>query len=129
MLLGEKRNGLLEDLGAVMGTEATLRLIAVFGGASLYVPQRATNEHPISWVVGKAPFVRLVEAFGGDVLSLPDNSDYERLRRWRRVVRLLAKGATVADVATTFQVTERTVRNIRRQAELCGVNGNDLPPG
>lgn len=129
MLPGEKPNGLLEDLGAVMGTTAALRLIAVFGGGSLYVPAFATDDHPICVVVGREPFVRLVEAFGGDVLSLPANAEYERLRRWRRVVRLLSKGADVADVAQRFDITERTVRNIRRQAVQFGLDGRDLPAG
>jgi hypothetical protein len=127
MLPGEKGNGTLEDLGAVMGTEAALRLIAVFGGASLYVPTVVGSTHPILHVVGQRPFQRLVDAFGGETLCLPGGSEFFRLRRMRQVARLLADGTSVEDLARRFRYTPRTIRNIRHQIARMGLDGRRLP--
>ncbi|MBC9071835.1 helix-turn-helix domain-containing protein [Thauera sp. CAU 1555] len=127
MLPGEKENGMLEDLGAVMGTEASVRLVAVFGGATLYVPQVAEGGHPIEHVVGRRPYQRLVDAFGGETIWIPGGSDFLRLRRMRQVVRLLSEGMSVEELSQRFNYSIRQIRNIGHQAARMGLDGRRLP--
>ena len=127
MLPGEKENGMLEDLGAVMGTEAAVRLVAVFGRGQLYVPHTAESGHPIEHVVGRRPFKRLVNEFGGETITVPAAGDFQRLRRMRQVVRLLSEGFSVEELSRLFEYTPRTIRNIERQAARIGLDGRSLP--
>ena len=120
-------NGTLEDLGAVMGTEAAMRLVAVFGGGQLYVPMMADAEHPIALVVGRSPFRHLVATLGGETISVPAAGEFMRLRRVRQVVRLLADGVTVEELARRFDYTPRTIRNIRNEGARMRLIGRCLP--
>lgn len=117
-LPGDKTNGLIEDLGAIMGMEASLRLLALYGGSSLYVPLEVTCNHPLALVLGLRPFQRFVDEYGGEVLSVPANTEYDRLRRVRKVVRLLHDGVDVNEIARRLEITPRHVRNLRRQGAL-----------
>lgn len=111
------QNGVIEDLGAVMGTEAAMRLIAIYGGASLYVPAAASDEHAICRVIGRKPFDRLCEAYGGETIDLPEHEEFSRLRRVRQVARLLSSGHRVREIAAFLGMSERQVANYRAQAE------------
>lgn len=117
----EPQNGIMEDLGAAMGFEATNRLIAIFGGCSLYVPQCIDSDHPIVRVVGAKPAQRLAAEFGGETLNLPDNDEFSRLRRTRQVARLLRAGLNPRDVATLVGCSTRHVRRYRTEAEEIGL--------
>jgi len=127
MCCSAKLNGMLEDLGAIMGTEAALRLIAVFGGGSLYVPNTPDATHPIALVVGQRPYLRLVDAYAGQSLSLPAGSEFLRLRRMRQVVRLLAEGVSTEELARRFGCDPRTIRNIHNQGARMRLVGRCLP--
>lgn len=124
---GDKPHGLLEELGAHMGAEAAMRLVAVFGGGQLYVPATATRAHPLAAVLGVRSFRRLVDAWGGETISVPDGAEFVRLRRLRRVTRLLADGAKVDEIARHIGVTPRTVRNLRARAHQMMLDGRRLP--
>lgn len=124
---GDRPHGLIEDLGAELGCEATLRLIAVFGGASLYVPCDPTPGHPLECVLGRSAFARLVNGWGGLSISIPVGGEFDRLRRLRRVARLLSTGLSVPQVAQEVGLTERHVRNLGRQAARLKLDGRRLP--
>lgn len=117
----EITNGIMEDLGAAMGFEATTRLIAVFGDASLYVPQQIDEAHPIARVVGINAAQRLVADFGGETINLPANEQYDRLIRVRTVARLLRKGVTTRDIGQLVGLSTKQVGRYRAEAEEIGI--------
>lgn len=118
----EYTNGIMEDLGAVIGTSAAVRLIAIFGGTSLYVPATIDAEHPIARVIGLTPAIRLVEAFGSETLSnLPRNEEFYRLRRISDVAALLRAGIGADRVASILNIGARQVRKDRVEAESMGL--------
>lgn len=118
----EYQNGIMEDLGSIIGYQAANRLIAVFGGASLYVPNQLSDEHTITHVVGRPAAVRLAEAFGGTTLAnLPDNEEFYRLRRVRQVAGLLRAGVGARDVADLVGVSTKQVGRYRAEAETIGL--------
>lgn len=121
------RKGVIEELAAAIGGEATFRLVAVFGGGTLYVPEVASAEHPIAHVIGMPPFRHLVMAAGGETISVPAGDGFMCLRRMRRVVRLLADGQTVDEVAQLVGCSPRQVRNYRNQGVTMGLSGRRLP--
>lgn len=122
-----KPNGLVEDLGAIMGATATFRLVAVFGSGTLYIPAVADAEHPIGRVIGHTAFRHLVAACGGETLDLPAGDEFMRLRKMRRVVRLLSDGVRIDEVARQLGCTPRHVRNYGNQGAALGLSGRRLP--
>lgn len=116
------QNGIIEDLGAVLGVSATNRLIAVFGGRSLYVPETMTAGHPIALVLGELPAARLVEAFGGETLSnLPTDEECARLRRVRDVAELIKNGINPQVIGRLVGVSTKQVVRYRAEAETLGL--------
>lgn len=114
-------NGVAEDLGAVIGACALLRLMAVFGGEKIYVPMRADSKHVLCRVLGMPACRRLCEQYGGTRLSVPLYKEAEILRQARMVGMLIRKGVHVATIADVLSVSERTVRNLRARAEALGL--------
>jgi len=112
------QNSIMEDLGAIIGYHATNRLIAVFGGASLYIPAQIDASHPIARVTGAPAAARLVEAFGGETLAnLPDNEEFYRLRRIRQVAGLLRGGMSPREISTMVGVSTKQIGRYRTEAE------------
>ena len=114
-------NGIMEDVGAVMGFQAANRLIAVFGGAKLYVPNNIPPSHPIAKVVGDVAAARLADAFGSETIDLPSNEEFLRLRRVRAVATLTKQGFDCRDISEHVGVSMRHVRNLARKAGALGL--------
>ncbi|PAS92236.1 MAG: hypothetical protein CGU28_16890 [Candidatus Dactylopiibacterium carminicum] len=116
-----KPNGLAEDLGAILGFEATSRLLAVYGGGTLYIPNEASEKHPIAAVIGLPAMRHLCEEFGGQILRVPEHDEFRRLRLVRSVARLLSLGLSYSAVADSLGVAPRQVQRYRQQAEEIGL--------
>lgn len=117
----EHQNGILEDIGAEIGFEATSELVAWFGGAQLYVPEVVTDEHPICRVIGLRRFERLVAMLGGETISLPENRRYDRSRRNRAIAAMVAEGYSDNAIADRHGITPNQIKNIRVKAEQLGI--------
>lgn len=112
------KNGLIEDLGSIMGAEATLRLIAIYGGGTLYVPMHVEAEaHPIARLVGAIAFRNLQREFGGETITLPVCEEFHRLGRVRQVARAFRLGLRTGEISALLGISQRQVANYRRQAE------------
>lgn len=119
--MSDYQNGIMEDVGAVMGFEAANRLIAVFGGSKLYVPATIPPSHPIAKVVGDVAAARLADAFGSEMIDLPSNEEFLRLRRVRAVATLTKRGFDCRDISEHVGVSMRHVRNLARKAGALGL--------
>ena len=66
----EPRNTTLDDISAVIGFTATLRLSAWYGnGNNLYVPPVVAEHHVLANLLGRSAAERLAREFGGDWLA------------------------------------------------------------
>lgn len=116
-----KPNGQAEDFGALIGFEATNRLLAVFGGTQLYVPESATEDHPIAKVVGFRQMQLLCEEWGAQIVSIPENEEFRRLRCLRSVASLIKAGHPTDSIASILGMSNRQVQRYRAQAEEIGL--------
>ena len=108
----------MEDVAAVIGYTATTRLVNWFGGRQIYVPARATPEHPIAQAIGEVAFARLVQEFGCEILRIPfDELD----RRDRIIADLVMLGKGSREIAEKTGLTERRVQQIRKRLEDSGI--------
>lgn len=117
----DRLNGIVEDLGAVIGYSATALLVDWFGGGNLYVPQVADEGHAICKIIGLPAFRRLCQEWGGQEVWLPLGYQREQDRRDRMIAVLLELGLGSKQVAAIAGMSDRHVQHIRFRLESLGV--------
>jgi AraC-like DNA-binding protein len=107
-------SAIFDQVAAVIGSDLALQLCARFGGTALYVPHKATAEHPIADAVGLDAAKLLSKEFTGETLTLPNiTRQREMVLKHRRVRELAAQGnMTAKQIAIATGYTERHVHNI-----------------
>lgn len=120
-----EQNGVLEDISAVIGFNATTRLVALFGSGpeprQLLVPVEARADHAITLAIGMPAMRRLVQEWGGQVIRLSANTDFHHACLLRVVASALKDGMSPKALAGVVGLSERQVRNLRIEAESMGL--------
>ncbi|MDX9717225.1 MAG: hypothetical protein RBT67_07620 [Thauera sp.] len=112
---------LIDDIGLSIGATALLRLLALFGGTRLYVPENLNPDHVIARAIGIDAARALSARFSREHLELPDADDFTRLQRIRRVAGLLRAGMAPRDIAMLIGIGTRQVCRYRTEAEALGL--------
>lgn len=112
---------IIEDIGAIIGVSATMRLMALFGGTKLHIPKTIRADHPIAHVIGAAAAAQLATHFASEHIDLPEGEEFMRLHRVRRVASLLRTGMSPRDVGMLVGVSTRQAGNYRTEAERLGL--------
>ena len=126
------QNTTLDDVSAVIGFSATLRLAAWYGGRTqnLYVPQEAVEGQVLVLLLGMDNAQRLSREWGGQMLAIPGIEAYEDMQRKRHVGRMFEKGFGTREIASQMRLSERRVQQICRELEVAGlipVQGPKMP--
>lgn len=122
------KNTTLDDIAAVIGFSATLRLSAWLGDmGNLYVPNTITEEQVLSRLIGFSAAKRLAEEWGGDYLAVPRLRSYEDDLKRRVVGRMLEQGFGTREVSVHVRMSERRVQQIARELEAAGLIDVLLP--
>ncbi|GGH64905.1 hypothetical protein GCM10010975_32180 [Comamonas phosphati] len=120
-----------QEIADVIGRERALYLIGQLpryvGGAPgkqstrviLYVPKSLTDDHDLVRILGRDDAEKLCHHFGGEILNPANCSEIYRRYRDQEMARMvdemvgigLPNGYAVAQVASLFDVSGRTVRN------------------
>ena len=118
----EIRATTLDDISAVVGFAATVRLCAWFGDASyLYVPLKVDDEHHLVRLIGRSAANRLSKEWGGEHLAIPNSTGYEQDSRYKTIGFLIQKGCSVREVAQLVRVSPRRVQQVCRELESAGL--------
>ena len=118
----DRTNTTLDDIAAVIGFSATLRLSAWYGnGNNLYVPNNVEEGQVLVLLIGRSAAQRLTEEFGGGHLAVPRIVSYEEDCRRQRVATLLTRGFSTREVSRFEKVSERRIQQICRELEQCGI--------
>lgn len=113
---------IIDQIGEIIGATATLRMLALFGGTFLHVPETMSEAHVIARSIGLPAARKLSAHFAGEKLAVPrGEDDFTRLTRVRRVAGLLRAGTSPADIALLVGVHPRQIRNYRVEAEQIGL--------
>ena len=107
--MGALRDELLE----LIGPEALRELSAARGGRRLYVPRSVRSGHWLAGALGPEVAERLAFQYGGCRIDIPELG-VRRADRNEEIRRCHAAGASMADVAGRFGLSERQVRRILR---------------
>lgn len=113
----------LEDISAVVGLTATLRLSAWFGDgtSNCYVPRLAEPGQLIERLIGMPAAKALSKEWGGDHLAIPRLRDYEDDMRKKAIGRMFEKGFGSREIAAHLRISERRVQQICRELEVAGL--------
>jgi hypothetical protein len=114
-------NGTLEDIAAVIGFSATIRLSSWYGGKTLHVPVEPRDSHPLFMVLGASPFKALVEEWGGESISIPINAEYHDSVRRRSVAVMIASGMSSRDISSVLYISPQHVNRLKIEAEELGM--------
>jgi len=115
-------NTTLDDIAAVIGFSATVRLAAWYGdGNNLYVPSSIADGQALVNLIGVSAAKKLSQEWGGEHLSIPRLRNYEDDERRRLVARMLENGFGTREISGFIRRSERRVQQIQRELESAGL--------
>ena len=116
------KNTTLDDISAVIGFSATLRLCAWFGGyGSLYVPTGVEDGQLLVKLIGMSSAKRLTAEWPGELMSLPTLSAYEHDLVKFQIKRMLELSMSSKEVSRFMRMGEARVMQICRELESAGL--------
>ena len=104
-----------DNLIAIVGSEAALRLAGALGGLDLWVPEKLDETHELARVMGLTAAKKLCAAYGGGEIMTP--SGRKRPSRAREVHDLLQRGESAPRIAVKLGITVRYVRHLAARAK------------
>ena len=118
----ELRNSTLDDLAAVVGMTATLRLCAWFGDqGNLYVPVNAAEGNLLVNLIGTPAAQALSNEWPGEHIAVPSLRVYDDDLRRKRLAIMLRRGVKTKEAALIEDISERRVQQILRELEQAGL--------
>lgn len=114
-------NTAMDDVVAVIGWSAAVRLVSFFGGSNLYVPGEPDERHPLVALMGWPAFRALCESFGDSTIWIPQSTARPELERRRDIAKALLKGETVQSIADRMGLTPRHVMRVRAELVKTGL--------
>lgn len=115
-------NTTLDDISAVIGLSATVRLAAWFGGlARLYVPETVDDGQLLVKLVGMPAARRMTAEWGGLHLTVPRLTNYEDEMMRNLIGRMIETGFKVREIARHTRMSQRRVQQVCRDLEIAGL--------
>jgi hypothetical protein len=104
----------MPELEEAIGTEAARMLCRHRGGVPFYVPHGAYPENALARMLGVGNMARLCAAFRQQYIIVPNGRKAEPHKS--KIMDLLGRGRSPADIALETGVTERYVRMLAASA-------------
>ena len=112
----------MRRLIALLGFEATVKLLRARGGRRVWVPNTASADRVLAPVIGLRALKTLVAHYGGEMIELPGSDKILIQARNRMLLARRAEGASYADLAEEFGLSRRWV------IALCSTPEDDVEP-
>ncbi len=101
---------LLRVIVKAAGVDAAAAMVAAFGGQQIYIPAKASDNHPLVRVGGRMAADALIKERGGEHLVFPKRGlDPRRLK----VFSMLKAGASVNQVVRASHLSQRQVNRLK----------------
>lgn len=101
----------LKQLVEAVGWEAALKVVAVWGGKTLYVPDKYTPGHLITRIIGEDAAVKLALTYGGQTVDVPAVK-LDHIKLEAKVLRLIDKGFTLSEAGHVLEVSREWLGQI-----------------
>jgi hypothetical protein len=106
-----RRSSVLDELTNEIGADAAARLIDIFGGTRLYVPQSPDEDDLLTASLGHEAALKLARVYGGDRIEVPNPTP-----RRARIIELRETGCSVDAIARKLGCTRRRVFQVLAEA-------------
>ncbi|MDD2721629.1 MAG: Mor transcription activator family protein [Gallionella sp.] len=103
---------LAQELVALIGFSATLRLVEKRPGIPAFIPKVLTPDHWLLDTLGQQQAEALVKHYGGETITVPNCKLAMVKIRQRRIVQTRADGFSQTEAALLHGVTPRWVREL-----------------
>lgn len=119
------KNTTLDDISALIGFSATIRLAAWYGDLhKCYIPKTVKDGHHLVALLGESSAKKLTQEWGGKHLSIPRLQQYEVWTQRQQIGELLQAGLPTQHISVHVRMSERRVQQICRELEVAGL----IPP-
>ncbi|WP_458370803.1 hypothetical protein [Pseudomonas fluorescens] len=113
----------VQELAGVIGRERALFLIGqlprCYSRKSchiiLYIPKTISRDHQLAKILKWNEAVNLVRAFGGEIMQPANCAGIYKTFRDRSALTMLETGLKPVEIAEILGVSDRHVRNLRRE--------------
>lgn len=93
-----------------------------FGGGDLFVPLSATDDHPVSKLVGRDVLDWLIATFGSGAIEVPHGAMSSANARAIRLRRLIVNtDLSTVDIAKLTHISQRSVRRTIHKMRAAGI--------
>lgn len=116
-----RSNTNIDDVAAIIGFSATVRLIHWFGGSNIYVPDKARPGHPLATLMGEPALRALCDEFGSQTLWIPQALERSDMALKKAVAKGLLKGRPPLRIAEELGITIRHLQRLRKELEDAGL--------
>jgi hypothetical protein len=117
----QRPNSTIDDVCAIIGWSATVRLVTWFGGSNIYVPSTADPGHPLASLMGLPALRALCHEFSDQTLWIPATTSKADLEVKKAVAKALLKGRGSLAISIEVGISQRQVQRIRRELEDAGL--------
>ncbi|MCH9691707.1 MAG: hypothetical protein K0U59_06540 [Gammaproteobacteria bacterium] len=108
----------LHEIAEVIGFDAAVRLGQSMGGARMYVPKAAADDHPLTIILGQEYAQRLCDFYAGDMIDIPSKRLFREVRdnliRQDYHTMKLQRGCRADHLALKYGLSRRQVLNITK---------------
>lgn len=115
------QNTTLDDISAVIGFTAAIRLSAFYGGRDLHVPIEVSDKHPVAKLIGVNRLIALASEWRGERLSIPSLNCIEVETRNAKILLLLLNDIDRYTIASVVGIGERRVSQITKEFKRLGI--------
>lgn len=102
----------LEEIEQLIGVTHTLKLVKRYGGTHIQFPSRYREDWEIALLLGRPAANQLLGRFSGTRLYIAKRAADLRHRRNRAIIDGYSGGTSVAQLARTYQLSDRQIWNI-----------------
>jgi hypothetical protein len=106
----------MQDLAAVIGLPALLKLVEAYGGVPVYVPVRLSSNWDLRDLLGDEAFFKLIDKHAGQRMEIPRCAKALRYIMYRKI-RTESLTTSQRDLALRYRYTIRHIRNIEMMGE------------
>jgi len=106
---------MIEELIALVGEDAFIKLACVFGGGKLYIGATERTMEKLTIVMGDEAAHKMIKAYSGGWLSVPKHTSAALAARNRQIIQDCDAGFTMLQLAQKYELSDRQIYLIMKK--------------
>ena len=110
---------MIDELIALIGEDAFIKLACVFGGGKLYIGATENTLKKLSIVIGDEAAHKMIKAYSGGWINVPKHTSAAIALRNKQIIQDCDAGFTILQLAQKYELTDR---------QICYIMKKPIPP-